>query len=117
VEAKKPTEERLDMVEDSEQVRRYRDTFPNLILTNFLEFRFYRNGERVDTILAARPLVLNRLRTTPPMEKPDELYALLERFLDFSLPKAFTADAFPTRRRGSTASSGRKCPRHAIRFL
>jgi predicted helicase len=93
VEAKKPTEERLDMVEDSEQVRRYRDTFPNLILTNFLEFRFYRNGERVDTILAARPLVLNRLRTTPPMEKPDELYALLERFLDFSLPKAFTAES------------------------
>ena len=93
VEAKKPTEERLDPIEDSEQLRRYRSTFPNLILTNFLEFRLYRNGERVETVLAARPLVLNRLRTTPPIEKPDELYRLLDRFLDFSLPKAFTAES------------------------
>jgi len=93
VEAKKPTEERLDLIEDSEQLRRYRVTFPNLILTNFLEFRLYRNGERVEKVLAARPVVLNRLRTTPPIEKPDELYALLDRFLDFSLPKVFTAES------------------------
>jgi hypothetical protein len=64
-----------------------------LILTNFLEFRLYRNGQRVTTVLAARPIVLNRLRTTPPVEKPDELYALLDRFLDFSLPKTFTAES------------------------
>lgn len=93
VEAKKPTEERLDLIEDSEQLRRYRSTFPNLILANFLEFRLYRNGERMETVLAARPLVLNRLRTTPPVEKTDELYALLDRFLGFSLPKAFTAES------------------------
>lgn len=93
VEAKKPTEERLDLIEDSEQLRRYRSTFPNLILTNFLEFRLYRNGERVETVLAARPLVLNRLRTIPPIEKPDELFNLLNRFLGFSLPKAFTAES------------------------
>jgi hypothetical protein len=93
VEAKKPTEERLDLIEDSEQLQRYRSTFPNLILTNFLEFRLYRNGERVETVLAARPLVLNRLRTVPPIEKPDELFNLLDRFLDFSLPKAFTAES------------------------
>ena len=55
--------ERLDLIEDSEQLKRYRSTFPNLILTNFLEFRLYRNGEREQTVLAARPLVLNRLRT------------------------------------------------------
>ncbi len=50
VEAKKPTEERLDSIEDSEQLQRYRATFPNLILTNFLEFRLYRNGERVGPV-------------------------------------------------------------------
>ncbi len=70
IEAKQPTEERLDLIEDSEQLQRYRGTFPNLILTNFLEFRLYRKGERVDTVLAARPIVLNRLRTTPPVENP-----------------------------------------------
>jgi len=93
VEAKKPTEDRLDVIEESEQLTRYRSTFPNLILTNFLEFRLYRNGERVETVLAARSMVLNRLRTTPPVEKPDELHALLDRFLGFSLPKAFTAES------------------------
>jgi hypothetical protein len=93
VEAKNPTEERLDVIEESEQLTRYRATFPNLILTNFFEFRLYRNGERVQTVLAARPFVLTRLRTTPVVEKTDDLHALLERFLDFSLPKAFTAES------------------------
>ncbi|MBP7275179.1 MAG: N-6 DNA methylase, partial [Kiritimatiellae bacterium] len=93
VEAKKPTEERLDAIEESEQLTRYRSTFPNLILTNFFEFRLYRNGERVQTVLAARPFVMTRLRTAPVIEKEDDLHALLERFLDFSLPKAFTAES------------------------
>ncbi|MCK4237091.1 MAG: DNA methyltransferase, partial [Candidatus Krumholzibacteria bacterium] len=61
IEAKNPTEERLDEIENSEQLRRYLGTFPNLILTNFLEFRLYRNGERVESVLAARPYILNRL--------------------------------------------------------
>jgi hypothetical protein len=56
IEAKKPTEDRLDMIEESEQLKRYRSTFPNLILTNFLEFRLYRNGERES--LGVRSLLL-----------------------------------------------------------
>jgi hypothetical protein len=93
VEAKKPTEERLDAIEESEQLKRYRSTFPNLILTNFLEFRLYRDGERVQTVLAAQPYLLNRLRTAPPVQKADDLHALLDRFLGFSLPKVFTAES------------------------
>jgi hypothetical protein len=93
VEAKNPTAERLDETEESDQLRRYRDTFPNLILTNFFEFRLYRNGERVETVVAARPFVLTRLRAAPVVEKPDELFGLLDRFLDFSLPRAFTAES------------------------
>ncbi len=93
VEAKKPTEERLDIIEDSEQLTRYRATFPNLILTNFFEFRLYRNGERVQTVLAARPFIMTRLRAAPIIEKAEELQSLLGRFLDFSLPKSFTAES------------------------
>ncbi|MDO8587660.1 MAG: type ISP restriction/modification enzyme [Armatimonadota bacterium] len=92
IEAKNPSEEDLGRVEESEQLRRYRATFPNLILTNFLEFRLYRNGERIDSTLAARPYVLNQLGAAPPPEKPDELWQLLDRFLDFSLPRATTAE-------------------------
>ncbi len=91
VEAKRPGEENLDLIEQSQQLERYRATFPNLILTNFLEFRLYREGVRIDSVLLARPLVLNQLRGVPPAEKPAELLALLDRFLDFSLPAAFSA--------------------------
>ena len=93
VEAKKPTEERLDSIGNSEQLKRYRATFPNLILTNFLEFRLYRNGDLVQTVLAGRPFILNAVHTTPPLENPDELYTLLDRFLDFALPQTFTAES------------------------
>ena len=93
IEAKKPTEERLDAVENSEQLKRYLDTFPNLILTNFLEFRLYRNGERIKTVLSGRPVALNALGTTPPLENQDDLDALLSQFLDFSLPQTFTAES------------------------
>jgi len=67
IEAKRPTEERLDVIEGTDQLQRYRSTFPNLILTNFLEFRLYRNGERVVTVLFGRPVVLNKLGVAPPM--------------------------------------------------
>ena len=92
IEAKKPTEG-LDRIENSPQLKRYRETFPNLILTNFLEFRLYRNGERVEKVLSGRPFVLNALHTTPPLENQDELYALLNRFLGFALPQTFTAES------------------------
>ena len=93
IEAKNPTEERLDSIENTDQLKRYRETFPNLILTNFLEFRLYRNGERVETVRSGRPIVLNKLGTTPPLENQNDLYALLDRFLDFALPQTFTAES------------------------
>src|SRR3989344_8033706 len=37
VEAKSPTCENLESIENSDQLTRYRDTFPNLLLTNFFE--------------------------------------------------------------------------------
>jgi len=36
----------LDQVEKTEQLQRYRASLPNLILTNYLEFRWYVSGER-----------------------------------------------------------------------
>ncbi|MGC8839536.1 MAG: type ISP restriction/modification enzyme, partial [Anaerolineae bacterium] len=93
VEAKRPAEELLDRVEDSDQFRRYRETFPNLILTNFLEFRLYRDGERVEAVRIGQPRVLHVVRTVPPLEHGEELWALLERFLGYSLPSTFAAES------------------------
>ena len=39
----------LDDVENDAQLRRYRDGLPNLILTNYLEFRWYTEGQRRET--------------------------------------------------------------------
>ncbi len=93
VEAKKPTEENLDYVETTDQLKRYRQTFPNLILTNLFEFRLYRDGQLVDRVLAARPFVLHQLGAVPPVEKGDELFNLLEQFFSFSLPRSYTAES------------------------
>lgn len=41
IEAKAPGA-KLDQIETSEQLQRYLHTFPNLILTDFYEFRLYR---------------------------------------------------------------------------
>src|SRR4030066_78611 len=68
IEAKAPTIDDLESIEDSEQLQRYRHTFPNLILTNFFEFRLYRNGQLVDKVSIGRPFLLNQLKAVPPLE-------------------------------------------------
>jgi predicted helicase len=81
----------LNRIEDSEQLERYLATFPNVILTNFTEFRLFRNGERIESVSIARPFVIKKLSTLPVVENEDKLFELFERFLDFSLPKTYTA--------------------------
>lgn len=39
----------LDEIQDSEQLKRYRASLRNLFLTDYLEFRYYRNGEFVQS--------------------------------------------------------------------
>ena len=91
IEAKAPSTDRLGPVEDSEQLRRYRETFPNLILTNFFEFRLYRNGEFVQRALAARPGTLTRIGATPPAEDTEGMGELLDSFFSYSLPRLVSA--------------------------
>jgi len=91
IEAKTPIIENLDQIENSEQLKRYLETFPNLLLTNFFEFRLYRNGVLTDKVLIARPFILHKLKTVPIVEKELEFFRLLEKFLSFSLPQVYTA--------------------------
>ena len=91
IEAKAPTVDNLDPIEHSEQLKRYIHTFPNLILTNFFEFRLYRNGIPVNKTLIARPFIVHKLKTVPPVEKEPDFFSLLESFYSFSLPKVYSA--------------------------
>lgn len=91
IEAKDPSVENLDRIEDTEQLKRYLHTFPNLILTNFLEFRLYRNGELTDTVSIGRPVILRKLKTAPPLENEAKVLQLFEKFFSFSIPKVYDA--------------------------
>ncbi|HVG06084.1 MAG TPA: type ISP restriction/modification enzyme [Thermoanaerobaculia bacterium] len=84
----------LDREEQGEQVQRYRQTFPNLILTNFRELRLYRNGLPVSrvTIAGSWPPRLS-LGERESSRREAELSALLKRFLGFERPQRLGAAA------------------------
>jgi predicted helicase len=85
-EAKTPDTD-LEEIEDSEQLKRYRNSLPNLILTNFLEFRLYRFGHPVDKVQSGRQFTLKSLKSAPYPEKLDSFFELLENFFSFSTPE------------------------------
>lgn len=91
IEAKAPEVEHLSRIEQSGQLKRYLQTFPNLILTNFFEFRLYRDGILIDKVQIARPFIVHKLKTIPPVEKESDLLKLLDKFFSFSLPKVYNA--------------------------
>ncbi|MFH1250889.1 MAG: type ISP restriction/modification enzyme [bacterium] len=91
IEAKDPSVSNLDHIEDTEQLKRYRSTFPNVILTNFYEFRLYRDGKSIAQVMIGRPVIAQKLKTPPPVEHIDQFKELFDLFFSFSLPKVHTA--------------------------
>ena len=91
IEAKDPSVTNLDYIEGTEQLERYCSTFPNVILTNFYEFRLYRDGQRIAQAMIGRPIIAKRLQTTPPVENIDRFKELFDLFFSFSLPRVQTA--------------------------
>jgi predicted helicase len=69
----------LDQIEKTEQLQRYLESFPNLVLTNYLEFRWYVNGKRrLKEILADH--TTNKLQ----VKDADKITALLDQFLNYT---------------------------------
>jgi len=95
IEAKNPGTN-LDQVETSEQLRRYIHTFPNVILTDFYEFRLYRDGVHIDSATIARYHTANVLKTKPPLQNIEDFERLANAFFSFKLPKTFTAESLAT---------------------
>jgi hypothetical protein len=91
IEAKDPSVANLDYIEGTEQLKRYRSTFPNVILTNFYEFRLYREGQRITEVMIGRPIIAQKLQMTPPLENVEKFQELFDLFFSFSLPKVQTA--------------------------
>ncbi|WP_219907597.1 N-6 DNA methylase [Aphanothece hegewaldii] len=69
----------LDQTEKTEQLQRYLESFSNLVLTNYLEFRWYVNGKRrLQEVLAVQSG--NKLQ----IRDADQVAALLDQFLSYN---------------------------------
>lgn len=93
IEAKHPSERNLEHIESSEQLKRYREAYPNLILTNFLEFRLYRNGEYWKEVKIADYKLAKTAPEYPTIIHKGEFSELLNLFFDFTQPRIRTPRA------------------------
>jgi predicted helicase len=88
IEAKAPSIS-LNGLETSPQIKRYLDVFPNFILTNFLEFRFFRFGRLANDV----SLSSNGSHSTAAQDSTagfpaaQQCLTLLKRFFSFSFPE------------------------------
>lgn len=93
IEAKPIETKNLENIEDTDQLKRYCKTFPNFILTNFFEFRHYREGKLINSVEIGRPFVLLNARMIPRSINKEKFCDFLNKFFSFSIPKTYTAKA------------------------
>lgn len=90
VEAKAP-DKNLDEIEKTDQIKRYKTTFKNFILTNFIEFRLYEDGFLLGQTRIADPVFIYNLKEPILVKNEDSFKILLEKFFSFSFPSITTA--------------------------
>lgn len=95
IEAKDPMVDNLINEAQTEQLQRYKESLPNLILTNFLEFYLFREGKIINEVRLANPVFL-KLGKQPIPENVDKFNELLDQFFSFSTPQTYTAKALAT---------------------
>jgi len=87
--------ENLDQVERTEQLARYLEGLPNLILTDYLEFRLYHAGEFVMEARLARTAPDGKLR--PNKDGARELTSLFDAFFSAQFPEMATPNDLAAR--------------------
>jgi len=90
MEAKDPAKN-LDDMENSPQIQRYCEVFPNFILTNFLEFRFYRHGKSKAVVSIARQDSLVKMGIKPAAENEKKCLELFKEYLSYTFPNDLNA--------------------------
>lgn len=90
IEAKHPLQKNLEYVENSEQLKRYREAYPNLILTNFLEFRLYRNGEYWKEVNIGSCQLAKMSPEEGVVLHKEKFQELLNLFFEFTHPRITT---------------------------
>ncbi len=72
----------LDKVESGEQMSRYLHSLDNLILTDYLEFRFFRKGEKVSSVRIAK---IQKGKIVGIAEEFDRFIALYKDFSQYTV--------------------------------
>src|SRR5690606_31700284 len=88
----------LDKIERSEQLGRYRESLPNLVLTDYLEFRWYVSGELRLTASLPRPGKDGRIKWNA--DAASEVSQLLGQFIQSDIPLKSTPHDLATRMAG-----------------
>lgn len=92
IEAKHLDEKDLYGIAETEQLERYRESLPNLILTNFLEFHLYRDGRLIDAVrLTDAKSLFIEVKAPKSLKNLELLNLLFEKFLSFSIPSINTS--------------------------
>lgn len=74
----------LDGIESGDQLKRYRESLANLILTDYLEFRWYVAGEHRLTVKLAKADKSGKLKLLP--DAAEQFGRLLDSFLNADIP-------------------------------
>lgn len=90
IEAKAP-DKNLDDFKNTDQIKRYSSTFPNFILTNFLEFRLYKDGVLIDNVQITDHSTIYSYKGLPSVKNEESFLTLLEKFFSFSIPNIKSA--------------------------
>lgn len=88
----------LDKIERSEQLDRYRESLANLVLTDYLQFRWYLDGECKLTASLPQPDRNGRIRFDA--DAASEVAQLLQQFLLADIPLKSTPQDLATRMAG-----------------
>lgn len=96
IEAKDLNIEDLQTIEDSEQIKRYKEKLPNFILTNYFDFWLWRRNENeeekghwIKKIRIGQPKTL-KFNSVPPVQNEKEIFELLQAFFSYFIPERRT---------------------------
>ena len=90
----------LNDIENNEQLMRYRDALPNLILTDYLEFRWYTNGEFRDSARIGHKVGQDKVAIDK--YKKEDICKLFDKFLTADIPTIKKPDELARRMAAKT---------------
>jgi len=107
---------KLEELEDSDQIEKYKKEFENFIFTNYFDFWLWRRSENkwvMKVAASVAPIIPLKNGQEPGIQKEIELLNLLETFFHFSTPERKTAKSLAI----ELAIKAKLIPEHIVEEL